>query len=367
MIDRKIPWVDLEPLQKEIRDEVLKKLEEMYDAKRYIQGPEDRKFEQSFANFCNVKYGVGVNSGLDSLQTVLKAWGIGPGDEVIVPATTYIASAMAATLLGATPVLVDANLDDFNIDVDKIEAAITPRTKVIMPVHLFGQPADMDEVNKIAKKHNLKVLEDASQAHGAKYKGKMTGSLADAAGFSLYPGKNFGALGDAGVIVTNDKDVAEKCHIISDYGQDAKYHHCLLGDNTALDEIQAGILNIKLPHLNKWNEYRKQVAKKYLEGIHNPKIELPKVNSWADPVWHVFALRCKQRDELWKYLEENGIGVNCHYPIPIHLQDAYKNLGYKKGDFPVAEEIANTEIDIPMYYGISKEDIEYIIDTINKF
>ncbi len=364
---RKIPWVDLEPLQKEIRSEVLKKFEEMYDAKRYIQGPEDRKFENDFAEFCDVKYGCGVNSGLDSLQTVLKAWGIGPGDEVIIPASTYIASAMAATLLGAKPVLVDANLDDFNIDVTKIEQAITPNTKAIMPVHLFGQSADMDEVNKIANKYNLKVLEDASQAHGAKYKGRMVGSLGDAAGFSLYPGKNFGALGDAGIIVTNDKELSRICHIISDYGQDAKYHHCLLGDNTALDEIQAGILNIKLPHLNKWNAYRREVAEKYMAGIHNSKIVLPTVHEWAEPIWHVFALRCKQRDELWKHLEENGIGVNCHYPIPIHLQPAYQNLGYNEGDFPIAEEISKTEIDIPMYYGMSDEDIQYIIDVLNKF
>lgn len=363
----KIPWVDLNPLQKEIRSDVLDKFEEMYDAKRYIQGPEDRKFEENFAKFCNVKYGCGVNSGLDTLQTVLKAWGVGPGDEVIVPASTYIASAMAATLLGATPVLVDANLDDFNIDTSKIEQAITSKTKAIMPVHLFGQSADMDAVNVIAKKHNLKVIEDASQAHGAKYKGRMVGSLGDAAGFSLYPGKNYGALGDAGIIVTNDKDLSEKCHIISDYGQDRKYHHCLLGDNTALDEIQAGILNIKLPYLNKWNAYRREVANKYLAGIKNPKIILPLVHDWAEPIWHVFALRCKQRDELWKYLEENGIGVNCHYPIPIHLQPAYKNLGYNEGDFPIAEEISKTEIDIPMYYGIEDEDVQHIIDVINKF
>lgn len=363
----KIPWVDLEPLQKEIKDDVLKKFEQMYDAKRYIQGPEDRKFEASFASFCNCKFACGVNSGLDSLQTVLKAWGIGPGDEVIVPASTYIASAMAATLLGATPVLVDANLDDFNIDVNKIEKAITSKTKAIMPVHLFGQSADMDKVNEIAKKYNLKVLEDASQAHGAKYKGRMVGSLGDAAGFSLYPGKNFGALGDSGVIVTNDEELSKTCHIISDYGQDRKYHHCLLGDNTALDEIQAGILNIKLPYLNKWNSYRRKVADKYLNGIHNSKIILPTVHDWAEPIWHVFALRCNQRDELWKYLEENGVGVNCHYPIPIHLQPAYKNLGYKKGDFPVAEEISKTEIDIPMYYGIKDESIDYIINVLNKF
>ena len=366
-MEKKIPWVDLEPLQAQIRPQVLKKFAEMYDAKRYIQGPEDRKFEKVFASFCGVKYGCGVNSGLDSLQTVLKAWGIGPGDEVIVPADTYIASAMAATLLGAKPVLVDANLDDFNIDVSKIEAAITPRTKVIMPVHLFGQAADMDPIMAIAKKHHLKVLEDASQSHGALYKGKRTGSLGDAAGFSLYPGKNFGALGDSGVIVTNDEALSEKCHIIGDYGQDRKYHHCLLGDNTALDEIQAGILNIKLPYLDGWNEYRRKVADKYLKGITNPKITLPIVHEWATPIWHVFALRCKERDALWKYLEEHNIGVNCHYPIPIHLQPAYANLGYKKGDFSVAEEISNTEIDIPMYYGIPDDYVDYIIDVINKF
>ena len=287
--------------------------------------------------------------------------------EVIVPANTYIATALAVSYTGARPVLVDPDIDTFNIAADKIERAVTERTKAIIPVHLYGQPCDMDPVMAIAGKYGLFVIEDCAQAHGAKYKGKRVGSFGDISGFSFYPGKNLGALGDAGAVVTDNPELAEKVRALGDYGSDYKYQHIYKGHNSRLDELQAAFLSAKLPLLDKINENRRETARKYLEGISNPGIILPSVPEWAEPVWHIFGIRCRRREVLERHLNNAGIGTNKHYPIPIHLQKAYEDLGCKNGDFPAAEEISETELSIPMYYRMTDDEIGYVIDSINSF
>ena len=311
----------------------------------------------------NVRFG----NGLDALFLALKALGVGAGDEVIVPSNTYIATALAVTYVGATPVFVELDIRTFNIDPTRIEEAITEKTKAIMPVHLYGQPCDMDPIMEIAKKNGLFVVEDCAQAHGATYKGKVIGSFGDAAGFSFYPGKNLGALGDAGATVTNNEELAKKVRALGNYGSDYKYHHIYKGNNSRLDELQAAFLAAKLPHLNRMNEERRRIAQKYIDGIKNEEVILPYIPEYANPVWHIFGIRCKRRDELEKFLNDAGIGTNKHYPIPMHLQECYKDLGFKEGDFPVAEEISATELSIPMYYGMTDEEVQYVIDKVNEF
>ena len=362
-----VPWVDFQPMQDEIRNEVFEKFVEAYDKKIYINGPLLSKFENDFANYCGVKYCIGCGNGLEALILVLKAWEIGNGDEVIVPSNTFIATALAVTYVGAKPVFVDPNVVDFNIDPDKIENVITPRTKAIIPVHLYGQCCDMDRINNIAKKYNLHVLEDSAQAHGATYRGKKAGSLGEASAFSFYPGKNLGALGDGGCVTTNNKELADKVRILSNYGSDYKYHHIYKGNNSRLDEIQALFLDIKLPFLDKWNKNRNYIASRYLNEIINPKIILPKTRDYNEHIYHVFGIMCEERDSLQKYLEENGIGTNIHYPIPIHLQGAYSDLLLKPGDFPISEKISKNELDLPMYYGMTDEQIDLVIRIVNSF
>ena len=364
---KNIPWVSFAPMQKEIEKEIKDKFDKLYFDSIYIQGEEYKKFNEEFARFCGTKYAVGVGNGLDALVLILKAYEIGAGDEVIVPSNTFIATALAVTYVGATPVFVEPNLNDFNIDPDLIEEKITPNTKAIIAVHLYGQCSDMNRICAIANKYKLKVIEDAAQAHGALYHGKRAGSLGDAAGFSFYPGKNLGALGDGGAVTTNDKAIAEKVAALSCYGSDYKYHHIYKGVNSRLDEIQCGFLNIKLPYLNKWNENRNQIADRYLKEIHNPKIQLPTVHEWNYHVWHIFAIRCDERDRLERYLNENGVGTNKHYPTPIHLQGAYIDLGLKKGSLPIAELVSETELSIPMYYGMTDEDVDRVISLLNMF
>jgi dTDP-4-amino-4,6-dideoxygalactose transaminase len=297
----------------------------------------------------------------------LKALGIGKGDEVIVPSNTYIATALAVTYVGATPVFVEPRIETFNIDPDLIEAAVTPRTKAIIPVHLYGQACEMDPILDIAKKHGLKVVEDCAQAHGATYKGQKVGTFGDAAGFSFYPGKNLGALGDAGAVVTSNEDLAEIVRALGNYGSDYKYHHVLKGNNSRLDELQAAFLAAKLPHLDRMNEERRRIAHKYLDGIRNPKVVLPTVDDEMVPVWHIFGIRCAERDALETWLNERGVSTNKHYPIPMHLQECYSDLGFKRGDYPIAEEISETQLSIPMYYGMSDDEIDYVIESINLF
>ena len=363
----KIPFVSFKPLEHELDKELREAFDRVYTRSWYIEGVEDESFEKAFAQYCEATYCVGVGNGLDALMLALKALNIGNGDEVIVPANTYIATALAVTYVGATPVLVDPDLQTYNIDPLKIEAAITKKTKAIMPVHLYGQACEMDIIMEIAKKHNLYVVEDCAQAHGATYKGKKVGTFGDAAGFSFYPGKNLGALGDAGATVTNNKKIADKVRNLGNYGSDYKYHHIYQGNNSRLDELQAAFLSVKLKYLEKTNIERRKIASLYLNGIKNQKIVFPHVKENVVPVWHIFGVRCKNRAELESYLNSKGIGTNKHYPIPIHLQECYKELGYKKGDFPIAEEISETELSLPMYYGMTDEEIQYVIDVINEF
>lgn len=363
----KIPFLTFKPMEAELDKELREAFDRVYTRSWYIEGVEDEAFEKVFAKYCDSKYCIGVGNGLDALFLALKALGVGAGDEVIVPSNTYIATALAVTYVGATPVFVEPDIRTFNIDPTRIEEAITDKTKAIMPVHLYGQPCDMDPIMGIAKKYGLFVVEDCAQAHGATYKGKVIGSFGDAAGFSFYPGKNLGALGDAGATVTNDEELAKKVRALGNYGSDYKYHHIYKGNNSRLDELQAAFLAAKLPHLNKMNEERRRIAQKYIDGIKNEEVILPYIPEYANPVWHIFGIRCKRRDELEKFLNDAGIGTNKHYPIPMHLQECYKDLGFKEGDFPIAEEISATELSIPMYYGMTDEEVQYVIDKVNEF
>ena len=363
----KIPFVSFKPLEAELDKELRAAFARVYTRSWYIEGVEDEEFEKAFAEYCDSTYCVGVGNGLDALFLALKALDIHAGDEVIVPSNTYIATALAVTYTGATPIFVEPDIRTFNINPELIEAVITKNTKAIMPVHLYGQACDMDSIIQIAQKNNLYVVEDCAQAHGATYKGKRIGSFGDAAGFSFYPGKNLGALGDAGATVTNNEELAKKVRALGNYGSDYKYHHIYQGNNSRLDEMQAAFLAAKLRHLDKVNENRRETAKKYLTGIYNPEVILPFVPDYTNPVWHIFGIRCKRRAELEKFLNEAGIATNKHYPIPMHLQECYKDLGFKKGDYPIAEEISETELSIPMYYGMTDDEVQYVIDRINEF
>ena len=354
-------------MEKELDNDLRAAFERVYTRSWYIEGEEDNNFEKAFAEFCGVQYCVGTGNGLDALVLALKALGVRDGDEVIVPSNTYIATALAVTYVGANPVFVEPDIRTYNINPALIEEKITEKTKAIMPVHLYGQACDMDPIMAIAKKYNLYVVEDCAQAHGATYKGRKIGTFGDAAGFSFYPGKNLGALGDAGAAVTNNKEVADKIRAYGNYGSDYKYHHIYKGNNSRLDEMQAAFLSAKLPHLDRMNEERRRIANLYLDGIKNDKLVLPYIPDEMVPVWHIFAVRCQERDKLEQFLKDNNIGTNKHYPIPMHLQECYKDLGIKQGELPVAEEISATELSLPMYYGMTDEEIQYVIDKINEF
>ena len=363
----RVPFVSFLPMEHELNNELREAFERVLIRSWYIDGVEDANFEKAFAEYCGVEYCVGNGNGLDALVLALKALNIKAGDEVIVPSNTYIATALAVTYVGATPVLVEPDIRTFNIDPTRIEEKINERTKAIMPVHLYGQPCDMDPIMEIAEKHNLYIIEDCAQAHGATYKGRKIGTFGVASGFSFYPGKNLGALGDAGATVTNSKEVADKVRALGNYGSDYKYHHIYQGNNSRLDEMQAAFLSAKLPLLDKMNTERRRIAERYMNGIKNPNIVLPYVIADVEPVWHIFGIRCVHRNELEKYLNENGIGTNKHYPIPIHLQKCYLELGIKEGELPIAEEISATELSLPLYYGMIEEEIQFVIDTINSF
>lgn len=363
----KIPFVSFEPMHKEIEDEILTKFKEVYEKNWFIQGEEVSKFEEEFAEFCGAKYCVGCGNGLDALYLILRAYDIGEGDEVIIPSNTYIATALAVSYTGAKPIFVEPDLLTYNINPELIERAITKNTKAIMAVHLYGQPADMDEINRIAKNYNLKVIEDSAQSHGAQYKGTKVGALGDASGFSFYPGKNLGALGDAGAVVTNNKELADKIRAIGNYGSDRKYHHIYKGTNSRLDEVQAAFLRIKLRNLNKWNEERRKIAQRYSDGITNPNIIKPVEADYAKHVWHLFVVRTEKRNELEKYLNDNGIATTIHYPIPMHIQGAYKELNIAEGSLPFAEQVANEVISIPLWYGMKDDEIDFVIEKLNSW
>lgn len=363
-----IPFASFVPMHEEIRKDLDAAFKKVVDKSYFIQGEECEKFEEEYAAYCGTKYCVGVATGLDAIYLILKALDIKAGDEVIVPSNTYIATALAVSFTGAMPVFVEPVIDTYNIDVTRIEEKITEKTKAIIAVHLQGRAADMDAINAIAKKHGLYVLEDAAQAHGARYKGQRVGALSDAAAWSFYPGKNLGALGDGGCITTNNKQIADKVRALGNYGSDYKYHHIYQGTNSRLDEMQAAFLRVKLPHLDRWNEARRRIAEAYLSGINNPLIKLPLATSEDyEHIYHVFVIRCDRRDELEKYLRDNGIGTVKHYPVPMHLQKAYEELHIQEGELPIAEEISKTVLSIPMYYGMSDEEVAYVIDSLNRF
>lgn len=362
-----IPYLDLSKTHMPIINELRKAAEDAIDSEWFIQGSRLKKFEDQFASYCGCKFCVGVGNGLDALRIILQAYGIGNGDEVIVPANTFIATVLAITYVGAIPVLVDANIDTMDIDVSLIEKKITSKTKAIIAVHLYGRAADMSSIVSIANKYGLKVIEDSAQAHGALYHGKRTGNLGDAAGFSFYPGKNLGALGDGGAVVTNDKELADKVRAIGTYGSYKKYDHQLKGCNSRLDEIQAAFLSVKLPYLDEWNNERKKIANFYTKSIDNKKIYIPKTNEKNSNVFHVFPILCADRANLVSYLDEKGIKTNIHYPTPIPCQKAYADENWNLDDYPITNRICSEEVSIPLYPGLSDDAQGYIIDALNNY
>lgn len=332
----------------------------------YVMGKELKSFEKSFADFIGRKYCYGVGNGLDALKIAVMALGIGDGDEVIVQANTFIATALAISDCKATPVFVDSDAF-FGIDSSKIEAAITSRTRAIMVVHLYGQPCDMDEIMRIAKNHNLFVIEDCAQAHGALYKGKKVGSFGDVGCFSFYPTKPVGAFGDAGAVLVDDDNLAQKIEMIRNYGSRIKYKHEIIGVNSRLDEIQAAILGVSLKHVNEGNEERRRIAQKYKDGIKNCRIQVMDERADVYHVYHIFPITCSERDRFMKYLSDNGISAGVHYPIPCHLAECYKYLGYKNNTFANAENYAKTLVSLPIYVGLKDEEVNYVIEVINNF
>ena len=331
----------------------------------YILGPELSAFEEEFARFVGRKYCIGLNSGLDALTLSVRALDIGAGDEVIVPANTYIATVLAITENGAAPVFVEPD-EYYNLDAEKIEAAITPRTKAIMVVHLYGQAANMEHIAAIAKQHDLPIIEDCAQSHGATFSGKMTGAWGIAGCFSFYPTKNLGAFGDAGAVVTDDEAFAKKLRMLRNYGSKVKYHNELCGVNSRLDEIQAALLRVKLSHLKELTEERQRIAKQYLSGIKNPQILLPKTRDNATHVYHQFVVRTKNRASFQSYLKSHEIDTIIHYPIPPHLAKCYEPLGYKRGDFPITEKYADEVLSLPMFNGMTEKEVGYVIKICNK-
>lgn len=362
-----IPFSRFDFMHREIENELINDFKRVLDQSWFIGGKEDADFEKAFADYVGRKYCVGCGNGLDAIMLSLKALGISHGDEVLVPANTFIATALAVSYTGAEPVFVEPRIETYNINPEKIEEKITSRTKAIIPVHLYGQPAEMDEILNIAAAYDLHVVEDCAQAHGALYKGEKVGKFGVLAAFSFYPGKNLGALGDGGAVVTDDKMLADKVRAMGNYGSLKKYDHIYQGNNSRLDEVQAALLSTKIKHLDRWNLERKRIASRYLSEIVNPQIILPTVDENAEHVWHIFAVRCQERNRLEVFLNERGIGTNKHYPIPLHLQKAYQSMNIPKGTYPVAEEIAATELSIPLYYGMTDDEIQYVIDSINEF
>ena len=360
-----IPFLSLKPVNEQYRAELDAAIQRVLDKGWYLLGQEITDFENAFAKFCGVKNCVGVGNGLDALTLIIKAYGFGPGDEIIVPSNTYIATILAISQNGCTPVLVEPDINTYNINPDLIEAAITSKTKAIMVVHLYGQAVEMEKVWAVAQKYNLKVIEDSAQAHGAMYQGRRTGSLSDASGFSFYPGKNLGCLGDGGAVTTNDDDLAKRVRALRNYGSEIKYQHLFKGVNSRLDEIQAAMLSVKLKYLDQDNQKRRAVARFYRENIVNPQIVLPQVKNEESHVWHIFAVRCARRDELQKYLSDNGIGTQIHYPIPPHKQQAYSE--WNALSLPIAEQISREELSLPMSPVLTQEEMEYVVERINQF
>lgn len=360
-----VKFLDLHKVNERFRAQFDARFKQILDAGWYIRGKQDELFEKNFAAYVGSKYCVGVANGLDALNLVIKAYGFGPGDEIIVPANTYIASILAITQNACTPVLVEPDMQTYNINPDLIEAAITPRTKAIMVVHLYGQAVQMQKIWELAKKYNLKVIEDAAQAHGAMYCGRRTGNLGDAAGFSFYPGKNLGCLGDGGCVTTNDEALAAKIRALANYGSDRKYHNLYKGINSRLDEIQAAVLDVKLPYLDTDNARRREIAAFYRKNITNPLITLPQTYDEAAHVWHIFAVRTPKRDELQTYLKERGIETLIHYPLPPHKQPAYAE--WNALSYPLSERIHREELSLPISPVMTDEEVQKVVEAVNEW
>lgn len=364
----RIPFLDMKAQYTELKSEFDQAYRRVMDSGWYVLGEEVEAFEQEFAAYLGVKHCIGVGNGLEALQLILMGYGIGPGDEVIVPANTYIASWLAVSYVGATPVPVEPKPDTYNIDPARIPEAITPRTKAIMPVHLYGQPAEMDAIWEIAEQHSLKIIEDAAQTHGGWYRDRMAGNLGSAAGFSFYPTKNLGAFGDAGAVVTNDDGLADKVRVLRNYGSRQKYDNEVRGHNSRLDPLQAAFLRIKLKHLDEWNERRCRIAQRYLDDLRLvPRLSLPAVPPGVTPVWHLFVIAHPERGRLQEYLTANGVGTLIHYPVPPHLSPAYADLGIRPGAFPITEKIANTVLSIPIGPHVSLEQAGFVVEKIREF
>jgi len=360
----KIPFLDLQAGYLELKSEIDAAVGRVLDSGWYILGPEVEAFEAEFAAYCEANHAVGVADGLDALHLSLLAMDVGPGDEVIVPSNTYIATWFAVSQCGATPVPVEPDVNTYNIDPERIEAAITSCTKVILPVHLYGQPANLDPILDIARRHGLRVLEDAAQAHGARYKRRRIGGHGDAVAWSFYPGKNLGALGDGGAVTTNDPLIADRIRVLRNYGSRVKYVNEVQGYNSRLDPIQAAVLRVKLKYLDAWNDRRKAIAQLYLNGLEQCDLSLPYVPEWSDPVWHLFVVRTTQRDELVKRLNDAGVGTLIHYPIPPHLQSAYEISGRKYGEFPIAEYMAKQVVSLPIGPQLDRTQLGRIFEII---
>ena len=360
-----IKFLDLKKINNRYREEIASRIKDILDKGWYLQGEENENFTKNFANFCGTKFALGVANGLDALNLIIKAYGFGNGDEIIVPANTYIATILAISENGCIPILVEPDIKTYNINPDSIEEKITTKTKAIMVVHLYGQAVQMEKIWKIAKKYNLKIIEDSAQAHGAIYQENRTGNLGDASGFSFYPGKNLGCMGDGGAVTTNDEELFNKIKAIANYGSDRKYHHIYKGVNSRLDEIQAAVLDVKLNHLDSDNNKRREISKYYRENIKNSKLILPETYDEKSHVWHIFAVRTQNRDEFQKYLTEKGIQTIIHYPTPPHKQGAYKE--WNNLSFPITEEIHNTILSLPISPVMTDSEIEKVVEVVNEY
>lgn len=364
-----IPLVDLKAQYATIKPEIDAAIQRVVDHTAFILGKEVAEFEKNFAAFCHTKHCVGTDSGTAALHLALLICDVKPGDEVITTTHTFIATSEVISVIGARPVFADIDPRTYNIDPNAIERAITPRTRAIIPVHLYGQPAEMDPILDIARKHNLRVIEDAAQAHSAEYRGRRAGSMGDVACFSFYPGKNLGAYGDAGALVTNNAELAERARMLRDHGRRDKYKHQIVGYGYRLDALQAAILGAKLPHLDAWNARRREIADYYTEPLTNTDLVTPYVPPHIQPVYHLYVVRVPSgnRDALQQHLKERGIETGIHYPIPLHLQPVYQNLGYKFGDFPHTEKAASEVLSLPMYPELTDAQVEQIVDAVKEF
>jgi dTDP-4-amino-4,6-dideoxygalactose transaminase len=361
-----IPFLDIHASYAELRSEIDNAIARVMQSGWYILGKETEAFENEFAQYCGAKHCIGVGNGLDALILILRAAGVGPGDEVIVPSNTYIATWLAASYVGATPVPVEPHADTFNIDGSRVASAITSRTKAIIAVHLYGQPAQMTPLQALAKQHGLLLVEDAAQAHGARYLGKRAGTLGHAAGFSFYPGKNLGCFGDGGAVVTDDDALADKVKVLRNYGSRRKYYNEVLGVNSRLDELQAAILRAKLPHLDAWNTRRRALVDLYRQEL-NDQVTVPTYPDFADPVWHLFVVKSSRRDALQAYLSQHGVGTLIHYPVPPHLQEAYRSVGMERGRYPISEALHKEVLSLPMGPHLSPDSVRRICALINNF